>query len=111
VTEYRIQKTIDVVVSDDEDGNFLADEIIGSISYYPTVSDLEASGFTVTKIATPAEEPAGTVRKFPFSGDLIVKGDDGQWRYVTSRYPSNALGDVLHGFPDGHADTVKIVST
>jgi hypothetical protein len=111
-TKYRIQKTIDVVLEVDRDGEFDADSIDGVARSYPDVDYLRDHGYTVTEVV-PAPEDAlpGSVRKFRYTGDLIVKGADSRWRYVTATVSGNQVGDILTGFPDGYVITDPVITS
>jgi hypothetical protein len=84
MTLYQIQKTIDVHLHTDEDGELALHEIVGlpvRIDYVkPHV--LRSAGFEVREITRPEDDPPGTVRKFVLTGDFCIKDVSGRWLCV-----------------------------
>jgi hypothetical protein len=84
MTLYKIQKTIDVHLHTDEDGELALHEIVGlpvRIDYVkPHV--LRSAGFEVCEITRPEDDPPGTVRRFTASGNVCIKDTSGRWRYI-----------------------------
>lgn len=110
--KYRIQKTIDLVREIDSDGQFVADELDGVSYAFVDIDDLRRAGYTVTPVVlSPEENTPGTVRKFKATGDLIVKGADSKWRYVTTTVHAASVGDVLENFPSGWGPNETVVTS
>jgi hypothetical protein len=109
---YRITRQIDVVLVADDDDEFDANDVTGIQRAFPDPEDLREAGYTVTEMTPGPEENApGTVRKFRATGDLIVKGADSKWRYVTTSVFSARVGDVLEDFPHSWGPNETVVTS
>lgn len=98
--KYRVQKTIDVLVEEDSDGDIRYADILGVEAYsrYTRPEELRQTGWTVTAETTPEQDPPGTLRRFVDSGDRAIKDLNGQWRYL---YPASGVvsGSEFRNYP------------
>lgn len=108
--DYRITRSIDVTLTADSDGEFDAAKVTGLDYGYVTVDGLRRAGYTVELVDDPAKDKVGTIRRFTFSKDLIVKGGDDKWRYVSTQFGHHRVGEVLPEFPTGFSPT-EVVTT